>query len=157
MYINKVHLYGHLGADPELKALPSGNQVCSFSIATTNRYKKDGEQKEFTEWHNIVMFGKQAEIAHQYLKKGRPVYVEGRLQTRSWDDKDSGKKMYRTEIIVDTFQFGPSAGGDSSQSQGATFNGDASSEPKPTTQSQSGATEKVEYPDDDINPEDIPF
>ncbi len=151
MYINKVFLYGNLGADPELRALPSGNQVCSFRIATTNRYKKDGEQKEFTEWHNIVMFGRQAEVAHQYLKKGRPVFIEGRLQTRSWDDKESGKKMYRTEIIVDNFQFGPSAQGANSQNE--IYNGDASAEPKPAD----GDSGKVEYPEDDINPEDIPF
>jgi single-strand DNA-binding protein len=149
MYINKVFLYGNLTRDPELKALPTGNQVCSFGIATNRAYKdKDGNKQEQTEFHNITLFGRQAEVAHQYLKKGRPVFIEGRLQTRSWDDKDSGKKMYRTEIIVDNFQFGPSAGGDSKS-----FNGDTTAEPKPAT---AGAG-KVEYPDEDMNPEDIPF
>ncbi len=153
MYINKVFLYGNLTRDPELKALPSGNQVASFGIATNRTYKdKDGNKQEQTEFHNITMFGKQAEVAAQYLKKGRPVFIEGRLQTRSWDDKDSGKKMYRTEIVVDNFQFGPQAGGAGSASDNnSSFNGDASAEPKPATAG------KVEYPDDDINPEDIPF
>jgi len=150
MYINKVFLYGNLTRDPELKALPSGSQVASFGIATNRTYKdKDGNKQEQTEFHNITMFGRQAEVATQYLKKGRPVFIEGRLQTRSWDDKDSGKKMYRTEIIVDNFQFGPSAGGEG----GGNFNGDAASEPKPAASSAA----KVKYPDDDINPEDIPF
>ena len=150
MYINKVFLYGNLTRDPELKALPSGSQVASFGIATNRTYKdKDGNKQEQTEFHNITMFGKQAEVATQYLKKGRPVFIEGRLQTRSWDDKDSGKKMYRTEIIVDNFQFGPSAGGEGA----GNFSGDTASEPKPAAASAA----KVEYPDDDINPEDIPF
>ncbi len=150
MYINKVFLYGNLTRDPELKALPSGSQVTSFGLATNRSYKdKDGNKQEQTEFHNITLFGRQAEVASQYLKKGRAVFIEGRLQTRSWDDKDSGKKMYRTEIIVDNFQFGPSAGGEG----GGNFSGDASAEPKPATASAG----KVEYPDDDINPEDIPF
>lgn len=150
MYINKVLLYGNLTRDPELKALPSGNQVASFGLATNRVYKdKDGNKQEQTEFHNITMFGRQAETAAQYLKKGRPVFLEGRLQTRSWDDKDSGKKMYRTEIIVDNFQFGPSAG----EGSGKSFSGDADAEPKSATPSAG----KVEYPEDDINPEDIPF
>jgi single-strand DNA-binding protein len=150
MYINKVFLYGNLTRDPELKALPSGNQVASFGIATNRTFKdKDGNKQEQVEFHNITLFGRQAEVAAQYLKKGRPVFIEGRLQTRSWDDKDSGKKMYRTEIIVDNFQFGPQVGGDNSGDK--SFSGDTTAEPKPT------AAGKVEYPDDDINPEDIPF
>lgn len=149
MYINKVILYGNLTRDPELKALPSGSQVASFGIATNRTYKdKDGNKQEQTEFHNVTMFGKQAEIASQYLKKGRPVFIEGRLQTRSWDDKDSGKKMYRTEVVVDNFQFGPSAG----DASGRSFSGDEGAEPK-----QAAAAGKVEYPEDDINPEDIPF
>jgi single-strand DNA-binding protein len=148
MYINKVFLYGNLTRDPELKALPSGNQVASFGVATNRTYKdKDGNKQEQTEFHNITMFGRQAEVAAQYLKKGRPVFVEGRLQTRSWDDKDSGKKMYRTEIVVDNFQFGPQAG----ENAGKSFDGDQAAEPKPASAG------KVEYPEEDINPEDIPF
>ena len=154
MYINKVQLYGNLTRDPELKALPSGTQVVSFGLATNRIYKdKDGNKQEQTEFHNITMFGRQAEVAHQYLKKGRPVYVEGRLQTRSWDDKDSGKKMYRTEIIVDNFQFGPSAG-----AQGS-YSGDSYAEPKqnPVNTDTQMPENAVAYPEEDINPEDIPF
>ena len=103
--VNKVMLVGNLGRDPEMRALPSGQQVANFSLATSRRYKdRDGNRKDETEWHNIVVFGKQAEIAGQYLTKGKMVFVEGRIQTRSWDDKESGKKQYKTEIICDNFQ-----------------------------------------------------
>ena len=103
--VNKVMLVGNLGRDPEMRALPSGQQVANFSLATSRRYKdRDGNRKDETEWHNIVVFGKQAEIAGQYLTKGKMVFVEGRIQTRSWDDKESGKKQYKTEIICENFQ-----------------------------------------------------
>ena len=103
--VNKVMLVGNLGRDPEMRALPSGQQVANFSLATSRRYKdRDGNRKDETEWHNIVVFGKQAEIAGQYLTKGKMVFVEGRIQTRSWDDKESGKKQYKTEIICDNLQ-----------------------------------------------------
>src|ERR1700733_7190416 len=111
MYLNKVFLYGNLTRDPELKALPSGSQVANFGIATNRSYKdKSGARQEATEFHNVVAFGRTAEVIAQYMKKGRPIYVEGRIQTRSWDDKEGGKKNYRTEIIVDTFQFGADGG-----------------------------------------------
>ena len=92
--VNKVMLVGNLGRDPEMRALPGGQQVANFSLATSRRYKdRDGNRKDETEWHNIVVYGKQAEIAGQYLTKGKMVFVEGRIQTRSWDDKESeGKK-----------------------------------------------------------------
>ena len=97
MHINKAHIYGNLTRDPELKALPSGAQVCSFSLATNRVYKKqDGSRGEETEFHNIVVFGKTAESCASYLRKGSAAYVEGRIRTRSWD-KD-GQKQYRTEI-----------------------------------------------------------
>lgn len=103
--VNKVILVGNLGRDPEMRALPSGQQVANFSLATSRRYKdRDGNRKDETEWHNIVVYGKQAEIAGQYLTKGKMIFVEGRIQTRSWDDKESGKKQYKTEIICDNFQ-----------------------------------------------------
>src|SRR3954463_10407036 len=105
MYLNKVFLYGNLTRDPELKALPSGGQVVNFGMATNRTYKdKSGAKQETTEFHNVVAFGGTAEVIAQYCKKGRPLVIEGRLQTRSWDDKESGKKNYRTEIIAETFQ-----------------------------------------------------
>lgn len=114
--VNKVILVGNLGRDPESRALPSGQPVTNFSLATSRRYKdREGNRKDETEWHNIVCFGKQAEIAAQYLTKGKMIFVEGRIQTRSWDDKESGKKQYRTEIICENFQMlgskGDGAGG----------------------------------------------
>ena len=110
--VNKVILVGNLGRDPEVRSLPSGQPVASFSVATSRRWKdRDGNRQEQTEWHNVVCFGKQAEIAGQYLTKGKQVFVEGRIQTRSWDDKTTGEKKYRTEIICDNFQMLGSAGG----------------------------------------------
>jgi len=99
--VNKVILLGNLGKDPEVKYTPSGVAVARFTLATNERYKdKDGTWQDKTEWHNLVAFQRTAEIVGEYLKKGRSVYVEGRLRTSSWDDKESGQKKYRTEIIV---------------------------------------------------------
>ena len=107
MNFNKAIVLGRLTRDPENRVLPSGNQVTSFSIATDRYYtNKDGEQKQETEFHNITTFGRLAEIAAQYLKKGSLVLVEGRLRTRSWED-ESGSKRYRTEIIASSLQLGP--------------------------------------------------
>ena len=101
--VNKVILVGNLGRDPEVRFMPNGEAVCNFSIATTDSWKdKSGAKQEKTEWHNIVMYRKLAEIAGEYLKKGRPVYVEGRLQTRKWE-KD-GVTRYTTEIVADQMQ-----------------------------------------------------
>jgi single-strand DNA-binding protein len=110
--VNKVILVGNLGRDPELRSTPSGQPVASFSLATTRRWRdKAGQRQEQTEWHNIVVWGKQAEIAGQYLTKGKQIFLEGRLQTRSWDDKQSGEKKYRTEIVCDNFQMLGTKGG----------------------------------------------
>ncbi len=99
--VNKVILIGNLGKDPEVKFTPNGMAVAKFSIATNERFKdKEGQWQDRTEWHNIVAWQRLAEICGEYLKKGRSVYVEGRLQTRSWDDKDSGQKKYMTEIVA---------------------------------------------------------
>lgn len=99
--VNKVILLGNVGKDPEFKMLPSGQGVTNFSIATSERFKdKGGEWQDRTEWHNLVAYAKLAEIVRDYVKKGSKLYVEGRLTTRSWDDKDSGKKVYRTEIVM---------------------------------------------------------
>lgn len=150
MYLNKVFLYGNLTRDPEVRALPtSGQQVASFGIATNRSFKgRDGAQQEQTEYHNIVAFGRTAEVMGQYLKKGRPVFIEGRIQTRSWE-KD-GAKQYRTEIVVDTFQFG---------AQGGAGAGAGASAPAARDEAQAPAFggEEIQYPDEDINPEDIPF
>jgi len=105
MSVNKVILLGRLTRDVELKFLPSGNAVANFSVATSESYKdKEGNKQEKTEFTNIVMFGKVAELANQYLSKGRQVYLEGKLQTRSWDDKD-GNKRYTTEVVADKMSF----------------------------------------------------
>ncbi len=102
--VNKVILMGNLGRDPEVRFMPNGDAVCNFSIATTDSWKdKAGEKQEKTEWHNIVMYRRLAEIAGEYLKKGRPVYIEGRLQTRKWQTKE-GQDRYTTEIIADSMQ-----------------------------------------------------
>ena len=115
--VNKVILVGNLGRDPEVRFMPNGEAVCNFSIATTDSWKdKSGAKQERTEWHNIVMYRKLAEIAGEYLKKGRPVYVEGRLQTRKWQTKE-GQDRYTTEIIADQMQMlGGREGGSSSAS-----------------------------------------
>jgi len=109
--INKVILIGNLGKDPEMRFTPQGKPVTNFSIATTERWTdKSGQKQERTEWHNIVFWGRQAEVANQYLKKGSSCYVEGRLTTRSWEDKDKVKR-YRTEIEGLALQLLGSAGG----------------------------------------------
>ncbi len=147
MYLNKVFLIGNLTRDPELKSLPSGVQVASFGLATNRVWKdKEGQKQESTEFHNIVVFGRQAETTAQYLKKGSSVLVEGRLQTRSWES--DGQKKYRTEIIADRVQFGARTGGDGGGS--VTGNSDASS-------NSSAKKESIQYPEDEINPDDIPF
>ena len=114
--LNKATLIGNLGKDPEVRAIPSGAKVANFSIATTESYTgKDGQKVDKTEWHNIVMWRGLAEVAEKYLKKGSQVYIEGRLQTRSWDDQN-GQKRYTTEIIADNMVMlgRPTGGGGSS-------------------------------------------
>lgn len=146
MYLNKAIIYGNLTRDPELKSLPSGIQVTSFSLATNRVWKdKDGNKQENVEYHNIVVFGRQAETSAQYLKKGSSALIEGRLQTRSWDA--DGVKKYRTEIIADRVQFGPRSGG-ASGSVASTPNKDTKKEKEMDT---------IQYPDEEINPDDIPF
>lgn len=149
MYLNKALIIGNLTRDPELKSLPSGIKVTSFSVAT-NRVWKDasGAKKEAADYHNIVVFGRQAETAAQYLKKGSSVLVEGRMQTRSWDAND-GTKKYRTEVIADRVQFGNRPTG--------TGGGAPASAPSDAGGSSDAGLETIEYPEDDINPDDIPF
>ena len=150
MYLNKAIIIGNLTRDPELRSLPSGIKVCSFSIATNRVWKdKNGARQESTDYHNVVVFGRQAETVAQYMKKGSSILVEGRIQTRSWDDKTSGEKKYRTEIVADRTQFGPKGG--NSGATGATSTGSKASVV------EGGDADTIEYPEEDINPEDIPF
>lgn len=145
MYLNKAMIYGNLTRDPEMKALPSGMQVCSLSLATNRVYMdRDGKKQENTDYHNIVVFGKQAETSAKWLTKGSGVYVEGRIQTRSWE-KD-GQKQYRTEIVADRVQFGPKSGGSAPASMGNNPQDDGGKAPA-----------LPDYPEEEINPEDIPF
>jgi single-strand DNA-binding protein len=145
MYLNKAMIFGNLTRDPELKALPSGMQVCSLSLATNRVYNdRDGKRQEATDYHNVVVFGKQAENCAKYLTKGNSAYVEGRLQTRSWD-KD-GQKQYRTEVVADRVQFGPKGGGSGS-----------SAAPNTGSSDDRHAPALPDYPEEEINPEDIPF
>ncbi|HVY35783.1 MAG TPA: single-stranded DNA-binding protein [Candidatus Paceibacterota bacterium] len=152
MYLNKVFLIGNLTRDPELKAIPSGAKVATFGIAT-NRVWKDqsGARKEATDFHNIVAFGRPAETMAQYLHKGSSVMIEGRIQTRSWEGQD-GKKNYRTEIIVEGFQFGPRTGGAPSSAPTK-----SASDAEVPQKDAPADLDTIEYPDEEINLEDIPF
>jgi single-strand DNA-binding protein len=152
MYLNKAIIYGNLTRDPELKSLPSGMQVATFSLATNRVWKKDGAKQESTDYHNVVVFGRQAETVSQYLKKGSSAMVEGRLQTRSWDGAD-GKKNYRTEIVADRVQFGPKSGGATTAYSKKSASGAAAED----AGSKADNMDTIEYPEEEINPEDIPF
>ncbi len=148
MYLNRATIIGNLTRDPELKSLPSGVKVVNFSVATNRVWYDENRQKqEATDYHNMVAFGKPAETIAQYMKKGNSIYVEGRLQTRSWEQ--DGKKNYRTEIMVEKFQFGPKGSGGAG-SPVSSSNNDSDEQTQPPT-------DTIDYPDDDINPEDIPF
>jgi len=147
MYLNKAFVFGNMTRDPELRSLPSGMNVCSFSVATNRVFRdRDGKKQEQTDFHNVVVFGRQADTVAQYLKKGSSVFVEGRMQTRSWEGKD-GEKKYRTEIVADRVQFGPKSSGGSGggRKQQEQHDEEAPSSPG------------IDYPKDDINPDDIPF
>lgn len=151
MYLNKVFVFGNVTRDPELKALPSGSKVCSMSLATNRVWKdKDGRKQEQPDFHNIVLFNRTAELAAQYLKKGSSVFIEGRLQTRSWDGTD-GKKNYRTEIIAEKMQFGPKTGPSTN-----VYRAPDKDSGKNDSQDD-GGIETIDYPDDEANLEDIPF
>lgn len=102
--VNKVILIGRLGADPDMRTTQAGQTVCTLSLATSESWVKDGKKEEKTEWHRVILWSRQAEVAAKYLKKGRMVYIEGKLQTRSWDDKQ-GQKRYTTEIVASNMQF----------------------------------------------------
>lgn len=154
MDLNKVMLIGRLTRDPEMRTTPNGQNVASFSVATSFRWKdQSGDQKERTEFHNIVAWRKLAEIVGQYLKKGKQVYIEGRLETRSWDG-DDGKKRYKTEVVADNMIMLGSAG-DSGSRPATNLTIDESAK-----QAAPKATEKpaAEAPaEEEISIEDIPF
>ena len=152
--VNKVILLGNLGRDPELRFMPNGDAVCNFSIATTDSWKdKAGEKQERTEWHNIVMYRKLAEIAGEYLKKGSSIYVEGRLQTRKWQTKE-GQDRYTTEVIADSMQMlgGRSNASQSDKSPDENFSqGSSPVKNQTNTSNESSPTSFDEFEDD------IPF
>lgn len=149
MYLNKAIVFGNLTRDPELKALPSGSNVTTFSIATNRIFKdRTGQNQTEVQYHNVVVFGRQAETVYQYLKKGSTALIEGRIQNRSWDAPD-GQKRYRSEIVAERVQFGPrrDGGGPRTSQEQST----------PSRDSARGNIETIDYPEEDINPDDIPF
>ena len=148
--MNKVILYGNLTRDPELKQLPSGGQVATFGVATNRRVKREDRWEDVPEFHNVVVFGRQAETSAQYLKKGSSVLIEGRIQTRSWESPEKGKQ-YRTEIVAERVQFG-SRGGGGSSSAGSQSTAERGSDEQPAPKEDT-----IDYPQEDINPDDIPF
>ncbi len=148
--VNKVILLGNLGRDPEMRYTTDGSAVCNLNIATSDQWrdKGSGEKQERTEWHRVVLFGRTAEIAGEYLKKGRSVYIEGRLQTRKWTDKD-GVERYTTEIVGDRMQL--IGGGDRGGSSDAAFNDNAPpAAARAPAASAGGAKKNVDDFDDDI-------
>ena len=154
--VNKVILMGNLGRDPEVRFMPNGDAVCNFSIATTDSWKdKAGERQEKTEWHNIVMYRRLAEIAGEYLKKGRPVYLEGRLQTRKWQTKE-GQDRYTTEVIADSMQMLGGRDGAPAQESQPNSQPEARDEfdQTPSRNNQSGSSNSSSF---DEFEDDIPF
>jgi len=152
--VNKVFLLGNVGKDPEIRTTAGGMTVASFSLATAERAKDaQGNWADKTEWHNLVAFQRTAEIVRDYVKKGTQVFIEGKIQTRSWDDKESGQKKYRTEILINELSLlGGGAGrseGASSSSGGYSSSRSSSSSPAPTPSN--------DYADQGITDEDIPF
>jgi single-strand DNA-binding protein len=153
--VNKVILLGNVGKDPEIRSTGGGTMVANFGLATTERQKDpQGNWQDKTEWHNIVAYGRVAEIIRDYVKKGHKLFIEGRLTTRNWDDKETGKKVYRTEIIVNDLSLlsarddaGSGAGGYSRGSSGSTASFD---------QRQSGGQDDYAQ-SAEISDDDIPF
>jgi len=153
--VNKAILVGRLGKDPETRFTPSGQGVCNFSLATDETFKdKNGERQKRTEWHRIVVWGKLAEICQQYLKKGTMVYVEGRIQSRSWDDKTTGQKRYSTDIVANVMRMLSSRG----ESGGMSGGGSSAPHAAEGDFSQAGGDESgSSTPGPEISDEDIPF
>ncbi|HEY6270410.1 MAG TPA: single-stranded DNA-binding protein [Terriglobales bacterium] len=148
--VNKVILIGNLGKDPEVKFTPNGVPVAKFSLATNERYKdKAGEWQDRTEWHNIVAWQRTAEIVGEYVKKGSKIYIEGRLQTSSWEDKQSGEKKYRTEIVAQDLVLLSGRGEGDGEGRGARASAASSMDQRPHSEESGHGAE--------ITDEDIPF
>lgn len=154
--VNKVMLLGNVGKDPEIRSTANGMQIASFSLATADRAKDaQGNWADKAEWHNLVCFDKLAETAKNYVKKGSQLFVEGKITSRSWDDKESGQKKYRTEIIVNDFTF-VGSGKPAGESSGAGASAYAKATPSPTYD-QRQPTSAPDYGDNGITDDDIPF
>jgi single-strand DNA-binding protein len=154
--VNKVFLLGNVGKDPEIRTTTGGMTVASFSLATAERAKgADGQWADKTEWHNLVCFQRTAEIVRDYVKKGTQIFVEGKIQTRSWDDKTSGEKKYKTEILVNELSLLGGGGGGGERSSASGYSRSSSS-----SSSYSGAgssSPAPDYADQQITDDDIPF
>ena len=151
--INKVLLLGNVGKDPEIRSTAGGMTVASFTLATADRQKDaQGNWADKTEWHNLVCFQRTAEVVRDYVKKGTQLFIEGKIQTRSWDDKESGQKKYRTEILVNELSL---LGGGSGRSEGSSSSGGYSSSRSSSSSAPSAPSN--DYADQGITDEDIPF
>jgi single-strand DNA-binding protein len=165
--VNKVILLGNVGKDPEIRATQGGMTIASFTLATADRQKgQDGQWTDKTEWHNLVAFQRTAEIVRDYVKKGTQIYVEGKIQTRSWDDKESGQKKYRTEILVNDLQLlggrGESSGAGSGYGQSQAGSQSGSYSRSNTASYDQGSRQPApasapDYGDTGITDDDIPF
>jgi single-strand DNA-binding protein len=160
--VNKVILVGNLGRDPEVRYSPEGTAICNVSIATTSQWKDkaSGERREETEWHRVVFYNRLAEIAGEYLKKGRSVYVEGRLKTRKWQDKETGADRYSTDIVADQMQMlgGRNEGGDFGGG-GTEYGGASAPQPRQQQQQRAAAPRPAAAPAANLADmdDDIPF
>ena len=155
--VNKVILIGNLGKDPELRYTPGGQPTASFSLATTERWNdKSGKRQEHTEWHNIVAWGKLAELVNQYLKKGRSAYIEGRINTRSWDDRD-GNKKYKTEIVASQVHFLSSGGAPQANSAADSPQGAQEGAPRNSSEGDIASSEPPAADQGSIVEENLPF
>ncbi len=162
--VNKVILLGNVGKDPEIRSTAGGTTVASFSLATADRQKdQQGNWQDKTEWHNLVAFNRTAEIIRDYVKKGTQLYVEGKIQTRSWDDKESGQKKYRTEILVNDLsllgggQGRASAGGDEGSSRSSGGYSKSNTATYYQSARQPAPASAPDYGDTGITDDDIPF
>ena len=156
--VNKVMLLGRLGKDPEIKSTQGGMLIASFTLATSDRAKDaQGNWQDKTEWHNLVAFGRTAELVRDYCKKGKELFIEGKIQTRSWDDKESGQKKYRTEILVNDMSF--TGGGDRAGGESGGGSSYTRSTPATTTgyDQRQPASSTPDYGDNGITDDDIPF